>query len=76
MATLFILYIAVRCRLQPHLGPTLPPEERKVSWPEKIRLLRAGILPFFIFFIFSSIPSSLSPKVKLPTSPLRIRNPT
>jgi tripartite ATP-independent transporter DctM subunit len=55
MATLFILYIAVRCWLQPHLGPTLPPEERKVSWPEKIRLLRAGILPFFIFFMMTGL---------------------
>ena len=28
MATLFILYIVVRCWLQPHLGPPLPQEER------------------------------------------------
>ncbi|MEQ9328341.1 MAG: TRAP transporter large permease subunit, partial [Rhodospirillales bacterium] len=28
MAGMFILYIAVRCRLQPHLGPVLPAEER------------------------------------------------
>ena len=28
MATLFILYIYIRCRLQPELGPTLPKEER------------------------------------------------
>ena len=30
MAAMFILYIYVRCRLQPHLGPPLPPEERDV----------------------------------------------
>ena len=55
MAALFILYIVVRCRLQPHLGPALPEEERDVSWGEKIRLLRAGILPFLIFFSMTGL---------------------
>ena len=49
MATLFILYIVVRCRLQPELGPPLPPEERNVPASEKIRLLGAGLLPIIIF---------------------------
>ncbi|WP_152207791.1 TRAP transporter large permease [Marinobacter changyiensis] len=49
MAGMFILYIAVRCRIQPHLGPVLPPEERQVSMAEKLRLLRAGVLPVVIF---------------------------
>ena len=31
MASLFIIYIVVRCKLQPHLGPALPPEERKIG---------------------------------------------
>jgi len=50
MAGLFVLYIAIRCWLQPSLGPTLPKEERNVSWSEKLLLLRAGVLPLFIFF--------------------------
>ena len=50
MATLFIVYIYIRCRLQPHLGPPLPLEERDVSRAEKYRLLAAGLLPFGIFF--------------------------
>ncbi|MEM8647506.1 MAG: TRAP transporter large permease subunit, partial [Pseudomonadota bacterium] len=49
MAAMFIIYIAVRCRLQPHLGPVLPIEERTVPMAEKIRLLGAGILPVGIF---------------------------
>jgi len=49
MATLFIVYIVVRCRLQPELGPALPEEERNVSTAEKLRLLRAGLLPIIIF---------------------------
>lgn len=49
MAALFIVYIYVRCRLQPHLGPVLPPEERTMPLRDKLRLLRAGLLPLFIF---------------------------
>jgi tripartite ATP-independent transporter DctM subunit len=51
MAGLFILYIAIRCRITPSLGPVLPREERRnVTWAEKLRLLRAGLLPLVIFF--------------------------
>ncbi len=50
MAGLFVVYIAVRCWLQPSLGPALSRDERTVSWGEKLLLLRAGILPLFIFF--------------------------
>ncbi len=49
MATMFILYIAIRCRLQPHLGPVLPAEERNIPLREKLLLLRAGLLPVVIF---------------------------
>ncbi len=49
MAGMFILYIAIRCRLQPELGPALPAAERDVGWAEKLRLLRAGLLPLGIF---------------------------
>ena len=49
MAAMFILYIYIRCRIQPELGPVLPKEERNVPLSEKLRLLRAGILPIGIF---------------------------
>ena len=48
MAAMFVLYIWVRCRLQPSLGPALE-EAGDVSRAEKMRLLRAGALPFLIF---------------------------
>ena len=51
MATMFIIYIAIRCRMNPDLGPTLSAEERDVGWPEKLRLLRAGLLPVVIFAV-------------------------
>ena len=49
MAFLFIVYVAVRCRLQPHLGPALKDDELNIPMQEKMRLLRAGLLPVFIF---------------------------
>ncbi len=51
MAAMFILYIWVRCRIQPHLGPALPPEERNVPLGEKIELLAAGFLPIGLFLV-------------------------
>ena len=55
MAALFIVYIAVRCRLQPHLGPVLPEEERRIPLAGKLRLLRAGILPLLVFFLMTGL---------------------
>jgi tripartite ATP-independent transporter DctM subunit len=51
MAALFIIYIAVRCRLNPSLGPALSAEERAVPMAEKMRLLAAGALPLGIFAV-------------------------
>ena len=50
MAGMFILYIAIRCRLNPTLGPVLPKAERDIPKREKYRLLLSGLLPFGIFF--------------------------
>ncbi|WP_186387845.1 MULTISPECIES: TRAP transporter large permease subunit [unclassified Stappia] len=49
MATMFIVYIYVRCRITPSLGPVLPVDERSVPRAEKLRLLGAGVLPLAIF---------------------------
>jgi tripartite ATP-independent transporter DctM subunit len=56
MASIFALYIYVRCRLQPELGPAMPEEERREVTPaEKLRLLTAGILPLAVFAIMMSL---------------------
>ena len=55
MATLFILYIYIRCKLQPELGPALPKEERQITRAEKFKLLQAGLTPFAIFFSMTGL---------------------
>jgi len=56
MASLFALYIVVRCRQQPQLGPPLAEAERlQVSRREKLLLLRAGLAPLFIFFAMTGL---------------------
>ncbi|MBR28910.1 MAG: C4-dicarboxylate ABC transporter [Rhodobacteraceae bacterium] len=56
MAGMFILYIVVRCRLQPHLGPALSAEERaRITRADRLRSLRAGIWPLLIFFFMTGL---------------------
>ena len=55
MATLFIIYIYVRCRLQPELGPVLSKKERDIPLKEKLKLLTAGIIPFVIFMSMTGL---------------------
>ncbi|MGR5130844.1 TRAP transporter large permease [Vibrio alfacsensis] len=55
MASLFIVYIVIRCKLQPNLGPALPEEERNVSLKDKLLLLRAGITPLLIFISMTGL---------------------
>lgn len=52
MAAMFVIYIWVRCKINPSLGPVLDPAELAlVTKSEKYRLLLAGLLPFGIFLV-------------------------
>ena len=51
MAAMFIAYIAIRCRMNPALGPVLDHSERTLPRAEKLRLLQAGLLPVGIFAV-------------------------
>ncbi len=56
MAVIFGLYIYIRCRIQPELGPPMSEEERsQISLGEKISLLRAGIMPVMVFAIMMTL---------------------
>ena len=50
LAAMFIVYIALRCKLKPAMGPALPLVERQMKWRGKFRLLGAGFLPLIIIF--------------------------
>jgi tripartite ATP-independent transporter DctM subunit len=47
LSALFILYIGIRCGINPKLGPSVPPEETK-SFKEKVVLLKGVILPILL----------------------------
>ncbi|MBW3098324.1 TRAP transporter large permease [Pseudohoeflea coraliihabitans] len=50
MAVLFVLYIYIRCKVQPKLGPAIEAAElEQIPKAEKYRLLLAGLLPVGIF---------------------------
>jgi tripartite ATP-independent transporter DctM subunit len=52
MASLFVSYIWIRCRINPALGPVISAEERAtIGRAEKYRLLLAGVLPLAIFAV-------------------------
>jgi len=55
MAGLFVIYIVVRCHLNPKLAPTVSDEDLAMPLSEKLRLLRAGIIPFLIFFTMTGL---------------------
>jgi tripartite ATP-independent transporter DctM subunit len=50
LAMFYIIYIAIRCYLQPHMGPAIPPEER-ASWKEKIIALRGVVIPLLLIIL-------------------------
>lgn len=55
MATMFVIYIWGRCRVNPDLAPVVSDEELEMPLGEKLALLRAGIIPFLIFFTMTGL---------------------
>ena len=56
MAAIFAIYVYVRCRINPQLGPALSAEERaRITWWDKIVLLREGLMPLLIFLIMMGL---------------------
>ncbi len=49
LASFYIIYIGVRCHMQPHIGPALPDEE-SFSVGEKLKAL-LGIWPFLLLIV-------------------------
>ena len=52
---LFVIYVVVRVTLKPELAPIVSDEELNMPMREKLKLLRAGIIPFLIFFAMTGL---------------------
>jgi tripartite ATP-independent transporter DctM subunit len=51
LALLFLVYIVVRCWLQPELGPAIAKEENQFPLREKLKVLSAGVLPVLLMVL-------------------------
>lgn len=51
LSGLYLIYIIIRCHLQPHLAPCLPPEERAIPPLKLIVSVLTGMLPFFFLIV-------------------------
>jgi tripartite ATP-independent transporter DctM subunit len=50
LSSFFVAYILIRSYLQPHVAPSLPPEQR-LSFVEKLRILKTMIYPAILIFL-------------------------
>ncbi len=63
LAILYCIYIAVRCRFQPEIAPSISPEETKISITKKIRMLLTSLVPpvVLIMSVLGSIFFGVAP---------------
>ena len=45
LAGIYVLYVVIRCFLNPKLGPAVPPEERAASFGVLVREMAIGVVP-------------------------------
>lgn len=50
LASMYIAYIAIKCGLNPKMGPGLP-KDQLASWKEKFIAIKAGIAPVLLIFL-------------------------
>lgn len=52
LSTLYLLYIAVRCYFQPHLGPAMPAEAlAQFTWQKKLSMFLTSVLPVGVLIL-------------------------
>jgi tripartite ATP-independent transporter DctM subunit len=50
LASIYVVYILIRCSLNPAMGPPPPPEQLAMPFVEKVKLLKGVALPLLIAF--------------------------
>ncbi len=62
LAVLYMIYIAVRCGISPHLGPPLPEEERTYSPTKILWMVLTSLVPpmFLIALVLGSIVAGVA----------------
>ena len=61
LASFYLVYILVRCALDPNLGPPLPAAERDIPLRQKVNLLKGLVLPMGIAFgVLASIYAGIA----------------
>lgn len=50
LALIYVIYIVIRCKMNPEIAPPMPLEQRQMSMREKIGLLKNLILPMGVAF--------------------------
>ncbi|MCX8118950.1 MAG: TRAP transporter large permease subunit [Desulfobacterota bacterium] len=62
LSALYMAYIAIRCGLNPSMGPPLPKEERIYNTLQKIKMVTVSILPTatVIFVVLGSIVTAVA----------------
>lgn len=63
LASLYIVYVIVRCLFEPNLAPTVPPEERAVPVSRKLKLVSLSLVPpgFIILSVLGVIYMGIAP---------------
>ncbi len=51
LSFLYVLYIFIRCQLNPSLGPAIPEEERNIPLKEKLKLISTSLLPTLLLIL-------------------------
>ena len=62
LSVLYLIYISIRCGINPSLGPPLPKEERVYTWLQKIRMILISLVPpaFLIIIVLGSIVAGIA----------------
>jgi tripartite ATP-independent transporter DctM subunit len=62
LSALYMTYVAIRCGVNPSLGPPLPREERTFNWVQKIKMMITSLFPpvALVLMVLGSIVAGIA----------------